>query len=369
MDCLSYVINISSKIRVLTLEGSPKERGRIHGETLKSMIREILERYRHNLHYNYHKDPDQLIDYFLSNTNFLLAVKKWTPLLLEEVEGIADGVGVDFREIFAMQMAAHDEGWWFFQKSATHENCSSLGCFKEGNQPVLLAQNLDLPNIFEGLEVLLHVKHEDPLLEAFILSHAGFLGEFGINNQPIGISCNSLSGHLNNSPDGLPFTFIIRSILEQSTLEKAVEFINNIHHASAQNYIIGGSERVVCLECSANKIVQFEPYKDAHRVYHTNHPLESNDLITPPLKIMDKSTSHDRFRYLESRLRDSSKKITVDKIKNILRSHLGPVCVHHDNKPNSGYTFSSGIYILSTPPSLYITVGPPCLAEYERFEF
>lgn len=357
-----------SKIKVLTLKGSPKERGCIHGETLKSMIREILERYKYHLQFNYHKDPDQLIDYFLSNTNFLSAVKKWTPHLLEEIEGIADGVGVDFREIFAMQMVAHDEGWWFFQRSATHENCSSLGCLKEGNQPVLLAQNLDLPNIFEGLEVLLRVKHEDSL-EAFVLSHAGFLGEFGMNNQPVGICCNSLSSHLNNSPHGLPFTFIIRSVLEQPNLEKAVEFINNIHHASAQNYIIGGSERVVCLECSTNKIVQFEPYKDASRVYHTNHPLISDDLIIPPQKLMDGSTSRDRFNYLETRLQDSSKKITVNSIKNILSSHFGPLCVHHDNQPNSGYTFSSVIYSLSTPPSLHITVGPPCSTEYERFEF
>ncbi len=357
-----------SKIRVLTLKGTPKERGQTHGETLETLIREILERYKYHLRLNYRKDPDQLIDYFLSNTSFLSAVKKWTPHLLEEVEGIADGVGVDFREIFALQTAAHDEGWWFFQKSSTYENCSSLGCFKEENQPALLAQNLDLPNIFEGLEVLLRIKHED-LLESFVLSHAGFLGEFGMNNQPLGVCCNSLSSHLNNSPKGLPFTFIIRSVLEQPDLEKAIEFINNINHASAQNYIISGSERVVCLECSANKTVQFEPYKDARRVYHTNHPLVNDDLIIPPLKLMESSTSHDRFKYLENCLKDSSKKITINTIKNILSSHFGPLCVHQDHQPNSGYTFSSVICSLSSPPSLNITVGPPCLTEYERFEF
>ncbi|MFX1310760.1 MAG: hypothetical protein ACFE8C_13745, partial [Promethearchaeota archaeon] len=176
----------SSKINKLTLEGSPKERGQFHGETLNPMVLEILERYKYQLKLNFKKDPDSLIDYFLSNTNFLSAAKKWTPHLLKEIEGIAEGVGVDFKEIFALQLVAHDEGWWFFQGSSTPENCSSLGCFTEGNQPSLLAQNLDLPNIFEGLEVLLHIKYEDSL-EAFVLSHAGFLGEFGLNNQPVGI--------------------------------------------------------------------------------------------------------------------------------------------------------------------------------------
>lgn len=358
-----------SKIKVLTLEGSPKERGRIHGETLKHMILEIIERYKYHLQLNYHKNPDQLIEYFLSNTNFLSAVKKWTPILFEEIEGIAEGVGVDSKEIFALQTVAHDEGWWFFQRSNRSENCSSIGCFREKNQPAFIAQNLDLPNLFEGSEVLLRIKHDNSSLEAYVLSHAGFLGEFGMNNHSLGICCNSMSHLLNNSPNGLPFTFIIRNILEQSSLEKAVKFIYGIQHASAQNYIIGGLERIISLECSANKIIQFEPYKDARRVYHTNHPIKNDDVIIPPLKPIFISTSYDRFNYLESRLRNPSKIITVNTIKNILSSHFGPVCVHHINQPNSGYTYSSGIFVLSTPPSLYITVGPPCLTEYKRFDF
>ena len=52
-----------SKIRVLTLEGSPKERGRIHGESLKPMVIEFIERYKYLIKLNYHKDPDDLVDY------------------------------------------------------------------------------------------------------------------------------------------------------------------------------------------------------------------------------------------------------------------------------------------------------------------
>ncbi len=358
-----------SKIKVLTLEGSPKERGYIHGETLKIEIFEILERYKYSLKINHNKNPDQLINYFLSNTNFLEAVKKWSPDLLKEIEGIAEGVGVEFNEIFAMQMAAHDEGWWFFQNPSRFEKCSSLGCFKSGDQPVLIAQNLDLPNIFEGLEVLLHIKNEESSLESYVLSHAGFLGEFGVNNQSVAICCNSLSNHLNNSPYGLPFTFIIRSVLEQSNLADTEQFLKNIQHASAQNYIVGGKDRIICYECSANKVVQFEPFKGAQRIYHTNHPLINNDKIVPDLELTNSSTSNNRLDYLEARLKDSSKKITIETIKNILQSHFGPICVHHNNQPNSVYTYSSVIFSLTTPPALYLTIGPPCLKEYSRFTF
>jgi predicted choloylglycine hydrolase len=362
-------MNNLSKIKVITLEGSHRERGYIHGEALKFEIIEIIERYKYSMQINFNKNPEQLIDYFLSNTSFLAAVKKWSPHFIEEIEGIAEGVGVEFNEIFAMQMAAHDEGWWFFQNPARFAKCSSLGCFKSEDQPVIVAQNLDLPNIFEGLEVLLHIKNEESSLESYVLSHAGFLGEFGVNNHSVAICCNSLSSHLNNSPNGLPFSFIIRSVLEKPNLKEAEQFLKNIQHASAQNYIIGGNDRVICYECSANKIIQFEPFRGAQRIYHTNHPLINNDKIIPALEITNPSTSNNRLNYLEARLRDTSKKITIETIKNILRSHFGPVCVHHNNQPNSGYTYSSVIFSLTTPPSFYLTIGPPCLTEYSRFTF
>lgn len=357
-----------SKIRVLTLEGSPKERGRVHGETLEPLILEILERYKYLLKLSFKEDPDVMIDDFLENTNFMPAIKKWAPQLLEEVEGVAEGMGIDFKEIYAMHLAAHDEKWWFDQKNLHSESCTSLGSFKKKEQPAILAQNMDLGQLFEGYEVLLHIKYPNSSLEALVLSHAGFLAECGLNNQPVGICCNSLTSQLNNSIDGLPVTFIVRSVLEQSSLEKAVEFVHEIKHASGQNYMIGGAEKIVCLECSANKVSQFIPYENAKNVYHTNHALVNDDYIEYKKKHYSRSTSEQRFDYLESRLSDPSKKITVETVKGILSSHFGPVCVHHNSQPLLIFTYSSVVYSLSTPPTLYITVGPPCMAEYERFD-
>jgi isopenicillin-N N-acyltransferase like protein len=358
----------NSKIQVLTLEGSPKERGKIHGETLKSSVLEVLERYKFRLRLTLNADPDEEIDRMLTNTNFLAACKQWAPQLLEEVEGIATGVGVDFNEIFAMHIAAHDEQWWFTHKPPKDEHCSSIGCFRETNKPTLLAQNMDLNQMFEGLEVLLHIKHPKSDLESLVLSHAGFLAECGLNNQPVGICCNSLTSSLKSSSEGLPVTFIVRSVLEQPNLEKAIEFINMIQHASGQNYCLGGIDRVVSLECSAHQVNKYIPFENAKRIYHTNHPLVNDDLINKKRKRYSGSTVP-RFQYLEHRLKDPSKKITVKSIKNILSSHFGPVCVHHNSQPYGAYTYSSVVYELSKSPSLHVTVGPPCSNSYEKFDF
>lgn len=105
------VIKPSSDVRVLVLEGTPRERGETHGETLKSMISEAIEAWKRDLEKSTGVNPDEYVVQFVDETDLLSAVKKWTPHLLEEGEGIGEGAKVDFKTIFAWQCA--DEEWWY----------------------------------------------------------------------------------------------------------------------------------------------------------------------------------------------------------------------------------------------------------------
>ena len=99
------------KLEVVTLTGSPLERGRIHGETLKPKITEIIKIWKNELHKAYNLDPDKYIEEFVEKTRFTEAIKKWTPQLMEEVRGISQGSGIDIRTVFAFQLP--DEEWWY----------------------------------------------------------------------------------------------------------------------------------------------------------------------------------------------------------------------------------------------------------------
>jgi len=352
-------------LRVVELEGTPRERGRAHGEALKPLVQEFIERWKYRLRQVYQENPDELIDRFMEETRFVDAVKRWAPRLLDEVEGIGEGADVDFNTMFTVQCG--DEQWWWFPERYDHvERCSALGCFREGDSPALLAQNGDLSNLYDGFQALLHVKHSGSILESYVCTHAGLIAAWGLNNQPVGICCNTVID-LNHAVDGLPVAFLVRMVLEQPSLEKAVEFVRRVRHASGQNYVIGGLERVVSLECSANKVVEYLPYDGARRTYHTNHPLVNDDIVLPLRPRA--GTTHARFDYLDSRLRDPKKRVTVDAIKNILGSHEGPVCVHNNNQPVGGVTFMSLIYVLTKPPELHITTGPPCSSEWKTLRF
>lgn len=355
--------------RLLVLDGSPRERGLVHGETLKSMVSEVIERWKYRLRVDHGIKPERLIDKFVEETDFVAAVRKWSPHLLNEVEGIGEGADVDFNTIFTLQCM--DEQWWWFPKfihKLEAGGCSALGCFKEGDSPALLGQNMDIPNMFQGLDVLLQIKDQDSPLESFVYTFAGMIALCGLNNKPVGICCNTLID-LNHCTDGYPVAFIVRSVLERQNLDEAIGFVRKIKHASGQNYTIGGNEEVVSLECSAGKVSRFVPYEGARRVYHTNHPLANDDIVVPPRKRMGTGTSHARFAYLDGRLRDPSKTMTPKMMMHILSSHEGPVCVHSNNKPGGGYTFGSLIYVLSTSPLLYLARGPPCQTEYEKYNF
>ena len=371
-------------IEVVTLTGSPLERGRIHGETLKGKITEFIKIWKNELAKAYKLDPEKYIEEFVEKTRFTEAINKWTPDLLEEVRGISEGSGIDYKTIFAFQLP--DEEWWFGRNKALGislplpEHCSALGVYGQKGLPPLLAQNLDLPSYFDGFQTLLHIKHKDSTLESTILTTSGFIAACGMNNRSVGICCNTLL-QLNQRTDGLPVAFIVRGVLEQAQYDGATKFIHEIKHASGQNYTIGGPEEIADFECSANKVSRFIPQAGLTRVYHTNHPLVNDDQSTykeilkglpSEKKPAGPGNSEIRLEALEKRLKDPSQRITVDTIKSTLSSHddpQNPVCRQKPKDGGGGCTFGCIVMELSDSPQLSLAPGPPSDTDFKVYKF
>lgn len=373
---------IKKEMPVLILDGPPRKRGRIYGESMRPKIKEIIALWKDSLHQSRQMHPEAYLSRFVEETNFKPAIQKWTPDLLEETMGLSEGSGIDFDTIYAFQLM--DEEWWngsqlLWERKLKDKNCSGLGVLKQNAHPAMQAQNMDLPRITDGFQTILHIKHPNSSLESFVFTFAGFIVANGMNNRPIGICVNILP-HLNYSTDGLPVAYVIRGLLERSTHEEAVDFIQNIKHASGQNYIIGGKKKVFDFECSAHSTSRFVPYEGANRVYHTNHPLVNEDQqmykemlrkLPPSEKNERISNSEARFQALERRLMDPDKTITLDTIKEILSSHdhpKYPVC-RHKKPEGGGMTFGCVIMILSSSPEYHVAPGPPCMTEFQSFRF
>jgi hypothetical protein len=177
--------------------------------------------------------------------------------------------------------------------------------------------------------------------------------------------------------------FVARGVLARSRLEEAVKFVQDVKHASGEAYTIGGPEQVVCLEASANKVSRFIPHPGATRIFHTNHPLVSDDLwlegknfemAAPQLRESFKkgrTNSETRLEALKKRLGDTSKPVTVETAKSILSSHDDPeypVCRH--GRPGQGdITTFSLIMVLKASPEFHVAPGPPCKTEFRTYTF
>ena len=235
---------------------------------------------------------------------------------------------------------------------------------------------MDIEAYTDGYQVLLRIARNGERPEQLILTHPGCIALNGMNEAGIGACMNTLM-QLKANTTGLPVAFIVRHITSSTDKDDLLNFIQNLPHASGQNYIIGIRGEVYDFEASANKVVRFDPKNENGTVYHTNHPLVNDDLkewfkkYDPTLKEEEKpvkSNSFVRLAAVQSRVVPTGV-ISDATIMEALRSkddEKNPVCCI----PNQwGLTFGSVIMTLTGKPFLQITAGPPDESEYKRVEF
>ena len=367
--------------QVLVLDGTARERGRAHGEALRQQIHEMVGLWKENIAQDIKRNPDAFLMELVQETDFFPAVRHWTPNLLEEVEGIAEGADIDFQTIFARQLS-DEEPWFRMEKKIGRswgEKCSAIGVNPQGTLPAIAAQNMDTPAYYDGYQVLLHIKYADSPLEVLMYTIAGKINLAGMNNAPLGINCNTVLP-LNYCKYGLPEDFVVRGALEQPDLDAALDFMRRIKHASGQNYLMGGRGRVLSIECSASKVVEYVMYPGANRVCHTNHALVNDDQQIHQERMAlepedrrsvwndstgARSNTHARFDYLQRELSDPDEIISVEKIKMLLCDHDVPVCHHSELKISLGCL----IMEMGEIPALHLAAGPPCRTPFHTYTF
>lgn len=373
-ECITAAQNDESALRIVKLDGPPHERGLVHGKTLKDPIHELLKLWKADLADRYKMDADAFIKKMVEGTQFPAAIKKWTPDLLEEVAGIAKGAGVDFDTMLVFQLI--DE-YWVHGPGVAGEHCSAVGFARRGDRPCYVAQNMDLEGFRNGFQVILHIKQPDAKLEALVLSNPGLIGLNGLNNRSVGLCCNTL-GQLAYCSDGLPVACVVRGLLQRDTEAAAVEFLKQVKHASGQNYIVGGPDKVYDFECSAAKVVAFSPKGGPDVVWHTNHPLVNDDYNGGYRKALQKKENENkadnstvRLESLERRLSKDAAAPGLELIKTTLSAKDSaefPVCRPHKNKKDN-FTFAATIMVLSAKPEFHVAPGPPDKHAYRTMTF
>jgi len=340
-------------VRVVDCGGAPRASGRAHGEQARDLIRLGLERWLDALGRRRGANPDEYLADFLAATDYLPAVRRWTPGLLEEIEGIAEGAGQPFARLFAYNLLDEEWGYARYRRGAA-PGCT-VACLRRGERGApVLAQTMDIPALHDGTQVVLRLVPDDgpPLA---LLSYAGMIGLTGCNAAGIGVVLNNIDD-LVDSPTGLPVAFVLRGILSRATRADAAEFVREAPHATGQHYAVGGPDGVRAFEAWGRGVAEVPA--NGERYLHTNHPLLADDFRGDPEAAFASSTTRERLRFAETNVSPAAGQAGLE---TLLADTTTPVSFE---SADGGMTFGAVSMELTAPPRFRVAPGPPHLTAW-----
>jgi sugar phosphate isomerase/epimerase len=340
-------------------------RGRTHGESLKPEIQELVSRWKANIEKTYSVPATTYIQKLLEASDFKPAIERWTPGLLDEVRGIADGAGIDFQTMYAFQLI--DETW-VMSDDLGLSKCTTIGARRRDDSPAFVAQTLDIPGYYHGFQTVLRIEGSDEEPAALIFTIPGVVATNGLNDRSVAVCVNAVT-QLSYSAKGLPVDFIIRGILQQKTYQDAVQFLKEIQPAAPQNYVIGGPKEVASFERSASRMVEFIPFEGAEFTYHTNHPMVNNDLNPKFIEGLKKrgmtleayKDRCPRFKFLGETFKDNAATLDLTVLKRVFADRNSGI--------NNAGTYGCTIMILGDHPELHIAPGRPDTEPFVVLDF
>lgn len=338
--------------RLVALSGNGASRGGAHGEELRDLIAETLERWRQAIGESAGLDPDEYVRSFLGSTGFVKTVGEFCPDLLDEVRAIAVASNQPVDDLLVYNFM--DEEWRYARDG--NGGCSVIGTFTQPGGEIILGQNMDLPKYMAGSQVILRIAAVRDEPEQLVLSAAGMIGLLGVNASGLACCVNTLNA-LPSAGDGMPVAFIVRQSLRHHDAASAGSHLMTLPHASGQHYGIGDRHGLRGYECSAKGCLAGP---DDDKLLHTNHPLWWHDDGVPDGG--HPGTTEARLRALEAGLGDVREH---GEIRTLLSSTATGLCVL-PTPDRRAATFCSAEFTLSEPPVVRVALGRPDETAWQR---
>lgn len=360
-------------LKLINFVGGPRERGRQHGETMRSEIAAKAE-----VHLNYYcaRGLDQEAIQAEAE-RWLCFIEELSPDHVEELQGIAEAANLAIETVTMINLR-NEIGARLLVRQ--HSNLSNLvvdGCTAAGLMPEATAQGSTmLAQTIDGMAALCGTMFVGKMPKSNKPSWLGVIGAgclgpiAGLNDAGIGLVINALLTTIDGSgPMTTPSTLRSRSILEAQTFDRAIGVIINRNRSTSVNYLIGHAEgEVICIETSPN--AKRYLYPEGGIVTHANH-FEPGGQIISELERFVPDTLFRSRRYARH-LRSKVGSIDGDHILAGLKDHFSypaSICLHPD-KNRSGPERSTLAAVIMDLKQLvlFATDGPPCGARLQRFD-
>ena len=346
---------MSQTLPMLTVEGSPTQRGRAHGEAFRDRIRDLVAAS--------FEDMAQATGGRLTKTRigeitstYKGPTRDYAPDLFEELEGIAGAAGVSVDELLALNafLELHDD----YSEAFVRSGCTSLMVpGTVSGEGALIAQNYDLASIYAAAAVLIKVKN-DRAPDALFYTSAGILGCAGLNAAGIGVVINNLVP--SDAGGGVLYPFVIRRVLASVRIGDAIDAVVAKPRASGMNYVICDENgEIYDLETTAREYEVLCPFDGP--MAHANH------YLTDRLKPFERRQWDQRGQSISrwgraTRLLKSRDRLHADALKDMLSDRVNaPVGICRHNEMHNGKACGQTIAgIVLDPPGrkAWFTKGP-----------
>ena len=271
-------MNEAAAIPVVTLHGTPFERGRQHGARFRAEIAGVLAaaRAKHGA-----------AAYEAARTRAAATLPEITqraPEIAAELNGIAAGAERDPIDLLLRS------GFELFGLPAI-AGCSAIAVGTPDG--ALVAQNWDAPASFAPeLVLFLHVG-PDGFEQAIIASYGG-LCWVGCNRHGLAFVNNDLM--LATTVAGLPSQVVRRLVLQERSVPGALEALQALPHMAGRSYLLGDAAGVVAgVEVAARIGVRI--HQRGSTVLHTNHALDGEIAADESAAELQATYPSSRHRY------------------------------------------------------------------------
>ncbi|KAI1174243.1 peptidase C45 acyl-coenzyme A:6-aminopenicillanic acid acyl-transferase-like protein [Nemania sp. FL0916] len=335
--------------------GKPYEIGVTHGAAAKDRVAGSIALYAQLFQASCSFSWPQVVQ---EATTYVDRLQDLAPRYLDEIRGIADGSGVAFLDVLALNVRTEIMFGLFSDAStdmagAPSDGCTSLGWLTTAAS--FLAQNWDwVPEQRPNL-VLCHVSQPGTGIPDFsMVTEAGIIGKIGLNAAGVGCCLNALKCR-GVDTSKLPIHFALRSVLESPSRAAAINTLRQTGIAGSGHILVGDASGSTGLECTS-KWVKEVVMDDAKCVCHTNHLILDKSGADEQPWLDDSPVRLARIRELTAQTVDPN----LDAITNLFKDTDGyPSSINRRHEGKSTIETLFTIVMNLTNKSARVTLGRP----------
>jgi len=325
------------KFPLIELSGTSREIGLKHGTLLAERIKKALVFYK-----GLFKKTDEEI--LKKAAYFKEIITSFSQDYADEIEGIAEGAGLDPLWIYALNART--------EILSLGQECSSL-FFKKS---ALLGQNWDWVEDIKDLPVILKITRNNHTI--LMMTEPGIIGKIGLNSAGLGVCLNLLE--CAKKLDGVPVHILLRAMLDSSSIQEAREHINHAQKGTASSILVADDQgNYFNVELAGDEVYEIDCTNDLF--VHTNHYLGKD--INNESEFASSFARLARAQKLLSTVTDQ----TINNMKNILRDSTEklPICRQFVHEPGLGLLGTICTVIMDLAKrEMHITKGHPSENEF-----